>query len=68
MLIESEMKDYYNRPKKDASFQRLVAKEKEVDPDAAWETVVKKISNLRSEFREEQESWNQECPVPMQTR
>jgi len=35
MLIESEMKDYYNRSKKDASYQRLIAKEKEVDPDAA---------------------------------
>lgn len=68
MLIESEMKDYYNRSKKDASYQRLIAKEKEVDPDAAWDTVMKKMSNLRSEYREEQESWNQECQVPVQTR
>jgi hypothetical protein len=30
MLVESEVKDYYNRSKKDASYQRLTAKVKEV--------------------------------------
>jgi len=35
MLVESEMKDYYNRLKKDASYQQLITKEKEVEPDAA---------------------------------
>jgi hypothetical protein len=30
MLVESEVKDYNNRSKKDASYQRLTAKVKEV--------------------------------------
>jgi hypothetical protein len=30
MLVESEVKNYYNRSKKDASYQRLIAKVKEV--------------------------------------
>lgn len=47
-------KDYYNRPKKDTSYQKLITKVKEVKPGATQDTFIKKINNLCSAFRKGQ--------------
>jgi hypothetical protein len=52
-LWKVKSKDYYNRSKKDASYEILIGKVQEVEPDATRDTVVKKINNLRSAFRKE---------------
>jgi len=41
-LWKVKSKDYYNRSKKDASYQTLIRKLQEVEPDATPDTVVKK--------------------------
>jgi hypothetical protein len=52
-LWRVKSKDYFNRSKKDSSYQILIRKLQEVEPDATRDTVVKIINNLRSAFRKE---------------
>ncbi|XP_077289970.1 uncharacterized protein LOC143913829 [Arctopsyche grandis] len=52
-LWKVKCKDYYNRLKKKKSYEILVAKVKEVKPDATKDDVAKKINNLRSSMRKE---------------
>jgi hypothetical protein len=41
-LWRVKSKDYFNRSKKDSSYQILIGKLQEVEPDATRDTVVKK--------------------------
>jgi hypothetical protein len=52
-LWKIKSKDYHNRAKKDAAYARLVGKLKEVEPSADKDSVVKKINNIRSNYRKE---------------
>lgn len=52
-LWNIKSKDYYNREKKNKSYDILIAKVKEVKSDATREDVAKKINNLRSSMRKE---------------
>jgi hypothetical protein len=47
-LWKVQLKDYYNRSKKDASYQTLIGTVQEVEPDATRDSVVNKINNLHS--------------------
>ena len=51
-LWKVKSKDYYNRSKKDASYETLIGEVQEVEPDATRDTAVK-VNNLRSAFRKE---------------
>ncbi|XP_076057232.1 uncharacterized protein LOC143034769 [Oratosquilla oratoria] len=46
-------KEYSDRQKKAAAYERLAKKLREVEPEADRETVVKKINNIRSTYRRE---------------
>lgn len=46
-------KEYHDREKRNAAYERLVIKLKELEPDATKKSVVKKINNLRSNVRKE---------------
>jgi hypothetical protein len=52
-LWKVKSRDYYNRSKKDESYETLIGKVQEVEPDATRDTVVKKVNNLRRAFRKE---------------
>ena len=68
-LWKVKSKDYYNRSKKDASYETLIGKVQEVEPDDTRHTVFKKVNNLRSAFRKEHKKFqNHKCPVPVQKR
>lgn len=52
-LWRVKSKEYHDREKRDAAYERLVIKLKELEPDATKKSVVKKINNLRSNVRKE---------------
>lgn len=52
-LWRIKCKDYHDRALRDAAYAKLLAKLKESEPDAVKDTVVRKINNLRSNFRKE---------------
>ncbi|XP_067625895.1 uncharacterized protein [Eurosta solidaginis] len=52
-LRQVKSKDYCNRIKKNNDYATLIEKLKEVDPDATKDTVIKKISSLRAQYRRE---------------
>lgn len=52
-LWQMTSKDYHNKAKKEKSYLKLVQKLKEIEPLATKETVLKKINNIRSNFRKE---------------
>ncbi len=51
-LWRVKSKEYHDREKRDAAYERLVIKFKELEPDATKKSVVKK-NNLRSNVRKE---------------
>lgn len=52
-LWQVKSKEYSDRNKKNAAYEELVIKMKEVDKNATKETVVKKINTIRGCFRKE---------------
>ncbi|XP_063535902.1 uncharacterized protein LOC134745756 [Cydia strobilella] len=52
-LWMTKSKDYHDRNKKNAAYRRLVEKYKVIDPNANRGIVVKKINNLRTNYRKE---------------
>lgn len=52
-LWHVKSKEYYDRAKKEESYSKLVEKLKEIEPHATRESVVKKINNIRCNFRKE---------------
>ncbi|CAH1962804.1 unnamed protein product [Acanthoscelides obtectus] len=50
-LWDIKCKDYRNKQKKNAAYENLINKSKEMFPDANKKFVIKKISSLRSSFR-----------------
>ncbi|GBP23656.1 hypothetical protein EVAR_80273_1 [Eumeta japonica] len=52
-LWKKKSKDYHDRNKKNAAYDRLINKYKPIDPNANRETVVKKINNLRTSYKKE---------------
>lgn len=52
-LWRVKSKEYHDREKRDAAYEKLVIKLKELEPDATKKSVVKKINNLRSNVRKE---------------
>ena len=52
-LWKVKSKDYYNKAKRDAAYDKLVAKLKESHPAANKEMVVKKIGSFRGCYRKE---------------
>ncbi|XP_077300444.1 uncharacterized protein LOC143921154 [Arctopsyche grandis] len=52
-LWRIKSKDYHNRNKRDAAYNKLINKLKEIEPSANKDFVVKKINNLRSNARKE---------------
>ncbi|CAH1968636.1 unnamed protein product [Acanthoscelides obtectus] len=50
-LWDIKCKDYRNKLKKNAAYENLINKSKEMFPDANKKFVIKKISSLRSSFR-----------------
>lgn len=56
-LWRIKCKDYHDRALRDAAYAKLLAKLKESEPDAVKDTVVRKINNLRSNFRKEKKNW-----------
>lgn len=52
-LWQVKNKFYHDRNKREAAYTKLVAKLKEIEPEASKETVQKKINNLRSAVRKE---------------
>lgn len=57
-LWRVKSKDYHNRPLRDAAYTKLLTKLKESEPDAVKDTVIKKINNLRSNFRKEKKKFD----------
>ncbi|XP_047100973.1 uncharacterized protein LOC124719829 [Schistocerca piceifrons] len=47
-LWQVKSKEYHDREKRGAAYERLVIKLKELEPDATKQSAVKKINNLRS--------------------
>jgi len=56
-LWKIKNKDYHNRDKKEAAYKLLVAKLKEIEPDADKAAVIRKINNLRSNVRKEKKKY-----------
>lgn len=52
-LWQTKSKDYHDRNKKNAAYNRLVEKYKIIDPNANRDIVVKKINNLRTAYKKE---------------
>ena len=52
-LWKVQCKDYHNRDKKSAAYEKFIEKLKEITPDADRAMVVKKINNLRTSYRKE---------------
>ena len=52
-LWQTTAKDYHDRTKREAAYQKLVDIMKEVEPLATKDSVIKKINNMRSSFRKE---------------
>lgn len=52
-LWRVKCKEYHDRARRDAAYAKLVAKLRESEPDAVKDTVVKKIHNLRCNYRKE---------------
>lgn len=52
-LWQTKSKDYHDRTKKAAAYEKLVQKLKEVEPQATKDCVLKEINNLRSSYRKE---------------
>ncbi|XP_024879150.1 uncharacterized protein LOC112459340 [Temnothorax curvispinosus] len=52
-LWQIKCKDYHDRARREAAYSKLVEKLKEVEPSANKESVVKKINNIRSNYRKE---------------
>lgn len=52
-LWHIKLKDYHDRNKKDSAYAKLVNKQKEVEPNATKDSVIKKINNMRSAYRKE---------------
>uniref|UniRef100_A0A6P7FAQ7 Uncharacterized protein LOC114326385 n=1 Tax=Diabrotica virgifera virgifera TaxID=50390 RepID=A0A6P7FAQ7_DIAVI len=52
-LWNVKSKDYHDRHKKNAAYDRLIIKYKPIDPSANREMVVKKINNMRTCYRKE---------------
>lgn len=46
-------KDYHNRAKKRAAYNKLIEQYKKIEPSANREMIVKKINGLRSNYRKE---------------
>ena len=60
-LWKVKAKDYHDRQKKDAAYAILVQKLREVEPSANKATVLKKINNIRSNYRKELKKMKQIC-------
>lgn len=52
-LWRVKSKEYHDRDKRYAAYEKLVTKLKELEPDTTRNSVVKKINNLRSNVRKE---------------
>lgn len=61
-LWRVKSKEYHNREKRDAAYERLVIKLKELEPDATKKSVVKKMYNLRSNKEKKK------CDMSMKSR
>lgn len=55
-LVKS--KEYHHLALRDAAYTKLLTKLKESEPDAVKDTVIKKINNLRSNFRKEKKKFD----------
>lgn len=60
-LWKTTCKDYHDRNKKNAAYNRLVEKYKSIDPNATRDIVVKKINNLRTTYKKELNKIKQSC-------
>lgn len=52
-LWRIKSKEYHDRDVREAAYDRLVTKLKEIEPDANKSSVIKKINNFRSNVRKE---------------
>lgn len=52
-LWRVKSKEYRDREKREAGYEKMLAKLKEIEPGATRDTVVKKINNFRSNVRKE---------------
>lgn len=52
-LWDVKTKDYLNKNKRNAAYEELLSKTKEVHPQATKELVKRRINNLRTSFRRE---------------
>lgn len=52
-LWNTKSRDYHDRDKREAAYQKLLHKLKEYEPKADKESVKRKINNLRSAYRKE---------------
>ena len=52
-LWQTKSKEYFDRNKKNAAYDKLVEIYKSIDPNANRKIVVKKINNLRSTYKKE---------------
>ncbi|XP_039751715.1 uncharacterized protein LOC120627754 [Pararge aegeria] len=60
-LWKTTSKDYHDRNKKNAAYDRLIEKYKPIDPNATRDTVVKKINNLRTTYKKELNKIKKSC-------
>lgn len=58
-LWQVKNKDYHDRDKKEAAYKLLIAKLREIEPDANKAIVLKKINNMRSNVRKEKKKYEE---------
>ncbi|KOB68023.1 Uncharacterized protein OBRU01_18870 [Operophtera brumata] len=58
-LWRVKCKEYHDRDKRSAAYGKLIAKLKELEPDATKEDVIKKINTLRSNVRREKKKYDE---------
>nr|CAH7721998.1 unnamed protein product [Callosobruchus chinensis] len=58
-LWKVKRKEYHDRAKKEAAYELLIKKLKEIEPNADKAAVVRKINNLRSNVRKEKKKYEQ---------
>lgn len=58
-LWKIKLKEYHDKHKKDAAYELLVEKLKEIDSTATRTSVVKKINNIRSSYRKKLKKVNE---------
>jgi hypothetical protein len=61
ILPKVKRKSYSDRNLKNAAYEKLISKLREVEPNADRETAVKKINNIRSSYRRELKKLKSPC-------